>query len=617
MESTVIILMGFFLCIVIAVVLGFVSYRKMKSIVVVPLINFKEGAFINYANRRKGSSMLLSDIEQPGIELKDSMDPIFFTSIGEDGETKQEGRLEGAFAWGASTIDGLFPAGEVVLKWSSVDDHIFQAYEHLTHENIDNFADLLRLVDIEKYKFYLPGFQNMLRGHVGEFVVLEHLSEAGLDVEMPFASNEPGVDLTANGLEMNVKAVSNVSATAANHFENYPDIPIIVPMDARNIPTDAIHFDPSSTIDPSIFEIGKPEIYVDDALSLDGLDDQVSNATDVLGNPGPEGHIPWITLAFSVFREGNLLVKGNTNIQRSLKNILIDTSGVGGGGFIGMKAGGLVGAIGGPVGVVIGGVIGAFTGALGGRATSNYIKQKPLREAEKRYKSAGEVYSAAQADLSNVWQNVQGEEVEKLRVFGEEAKEKAKNQLGILRKQLDSMVWLDERKAKTLLASSRMNIEKKIEEERKELQKRVPFCFRPWAGLIAPTEAQVLASHFKEFRVWEKCAAEILKFWSIGEENTGRCFDLVLATPDGSSAVDQYLEDVDKMRMSVIEAAGAINYETTRAVVLKRGETVSRLSSRWQAFQEQVETTMSPIIEDLRSTGENFRSELRSFGVEC
>ena len=129
--------------------------------------------------------------------------------------------------------------------------------------------------------------------------------------------------------------------------------------------------------------------------SLSGIKDSLAESIDVdsltsLTDFDVSGHIPVITIAFSSFREFQLLAKDKTDALTSLKNIGLDAAGAGGGGLVGAKAGALAGSIFGPIGAAIGGVVGAIGGAIGGRCITNNIKQAPLRNAIGNYQSSYE-----------------------------------------------------------------------------------------------------------------------------------------------------------------------------------------------------------------------------------
>lgn len=129
------------------------------------------------------------------------------------------------------------------------------------------------------------------------------------------------------------------------------------------------------------------------AESIHDMGDVLGNATELSIDPTDltdldfSGHIPVATIAISSYREFNLLMKKKTDTMTSLKNIGLDAVGAGGGGLVGAKAGALAGSLFGPIGTLIGGIAGGIAGAIGGRAITNEIKQRPLKNAIEAYQT--------------------------------------------------------------------------------------------------------------------------------------------------------------------------------------------------------------------------------------
>jgi len=131
----------------------------------------------------------------------------------------------------------------------------------------------------------------------------------------------------------------------------------------------------------SIHNVTESLTHIGDAGGIDSFD---PSNLDVSSS----AHIPIITIGISSFREINLLLDEKTDGLTSLKNVGLDVAGTGGGGFLGAKAGALIGtAICPGIGTAIGGLLGSIGGAIGGRAITNNIKQKPLRDAIDAYQS--------------------------------------------------------------------------------------------------------------------------------------------------------------------------------------------------------------------------------------
>lgn len=102
------------------------------------------------------------------------------------------------------------------------------------------------------------------------------------------------------------------------------------------------------------------------------------------------GHIPYVTIALSSYREIQLLSDNKTNVFSSVKNVALDATGTGVGAMGGAKVGAIAGAAFGPAGAIVGGIIGAVAGGIGGRSITDKIKRRPLKKAIERYNSSSE-----------------------------------------------------------------------------------------------------------------------------------------------------------------------------------------------------------------------------------
>jgi len=302
--------------------------------------------------------------------------------------------------------DNLLVGGAVgaagLADWWDVDASVLKAVEALTHEHIGNTLDLWSTVHEHHYHLGEALFTS-LRGHVGEQMAAEHLAQAGLQVEWPGASNQPGWDLGVGQHVMNIKVTANAANTLSEHFGKYPHIPALVNVDASHIPHDAVLFDPTHGLDPSTL-VGDHLTLVDQALSLHDAASAVHDAfgVDVLA----DAHIPvvgvLVTVVRSGMREGKLLSSGDTDQGRALKNVAVDAATRGGGVMAGGAAGAAAGAhvdliTGGltmGLGTVIGGIAGAIAGAMGGSAVASHVRHQPLREAQDSTTRALETYAA-------------------------------------------------------------------------------------------------------------------------------------------------------------------------------------------------------------------------------
>lgn len=526
-----------------------------------------------------------------------------------------------AVAWGGALADGLAPAVGVWEQWTTVDQHVFQAFSHLAGEQVDGVADLLRVVDAKGYAVESAGFAHKLLGHVGEWQVQDHLMAAGATVAMPAATNTPGFDLLADGQAMNVKTVGDAATAAHAHFADYPDIPIIVPSDAAHIPPDALHFDPGAGLDAAAIAGHDHLVIVDAALSHAEMAGQTDHALDVVSDPGPHLHFPWFTAALSSAREAQLLIKGHTDLARAAKNVFVDTAAVGGGGAVGAKTGAFIGAAFGPLGAVVGGIAGGVIGALGGRAVANSVKRAPLESAKVGYETALRTYQVKEAELvaeaGIVWNRAHKEEAEALLAKVQRLRAEHEDDLAALGRKVQRAALLDHTAAERLLKASASQVANVCARDRAALRARVSIWIWPWAGLIAPREAQTYVQHRREFRRWKRAARNLLSRWTGSAANTSACFDLVIATPIGNEPAEKHILSTEASRTQAIAVAARKHQALLGGATQCRVEAVASLRERWGQIRNHVDASLAPLLDALRKSSEELRQELRRHGVEA
>ncbi|HET9954642.1 MAG TPA: hypothetical protein VFQ61_09060 [Polyangiaceae bacterium] len=529
------------------------------------------------------------------------------------------GMQAAAAEWSAAVADGVVPALGVWAQWESVDHHVFQAFSHLAGEQIDGMADLLRVVDTKEYAIQSAGLLNKLLGHVGEWHARDHLASAGFSVSMPEATNAPGLDLWADGNAVNVKTVKDAAAAAYQHFGDYPDIPIIVPADAANIPSDALHFDPSSGFDSAALAGGDHLVVVDHALSHADVLDQSQNALDVLGDPGPHLHFPWITAALSGVREARLLVKGHTDLARAAKNVAVDTAAVGGGGAVGMKVGALVGAALGPVGAVVGGIAGGLLGAIGGRSAANTVKRAPFEAARTEYEVALATYHATEAKLvaeaGATWERAQQEEGGALNTELRRLQGEFDSVLAEQARRLHRTAILEKNQAQELLLKAGTTLASVCDGNRVALHALLPRWLWPWAGLLVPAHAQRLVQHGREHTRWQREVERVMRVWTGSASDTSACFDLLMATAGGEAAAEAHLAKAALARQRVVSAAGQHHQRLLAQATQSRAVTVERLRQRWQKISAHVSLSLEEVVTTLRAKGADLHREMQKNGM--
>lgn len=123
-----------------------------------------------------------------------------------------------------------------------------------------------------------------------------------------------------------------------------------------------------------------------------GAADHIGSAAHLAGPDlllhGVVGHLPFITIGLSTYREIKLLKADKTTGREALKNIGIDAVGVGAGVGAAAAAGFVIGVHGGPL------VVLAVPGAMIGRMIANKVKGGPLKAAMESYAELESRYDA-------------------------------------------------------------------------------------------------------------------------------------------------------------------------------------------------------------------------------
>lgn len=359
------------------------------------------------------------------------------------------------------TLSVLSAVGETVwfgvdalFKLSYVNKHIYDAISHLARKQLDTIGDLKSHLSNWDHDFWgnlKEGALNNLKGHVSEFIVAEHLRQLGHEVEIPDISNQAGYDLIVDGVPVNVKNVADMSSIY-EHFEKYPDIPVIVNYDLGGNLDNALIIDPTSGLDQlDNFEFLNHDdlIITDVGLDNDAVLNHVTNATEAIdGNF--DFHFPFITLALSSFREIKLLINNHTEIITAAKNIALDVIGTGFGGFTGAQIGSFIGNLIFPgIGAILGGVAGGFLGAIGGRMITNNIKYQNFYEAKAKYENSISDYSTKAEEVNRIankrFEECVLNEERKLKDFAEQERKKIENLKSSIIEKIEKDLTLDDR----------------------------------------------------------------------------------------------------------------------------------------------------------------------------
>jgi hypothetical protein len=220
------------------------------------------------------------------------------------------------------------------------------------------------------------GWLHRLEGYVAEQKAALAMEQAGHTVEFAPHANQAGWDLLVDGHVVQIKEGITAAANTKEALLAHPDIPVYTDLhSAAEVNGPMVH--------------GLPDLDHDAIASA--TEKSLSGVQDALN---PDFSIPVVTLLSSSLREIKLLWDGKTHIERAVKNVVIDTGGVGAGAWVGLKAGLLVGAAIPPAAGLFA-IAGAVAGAMTGRKFAKNIRMAPLKKALEEFRRTHEDASAA------------------------------------------------------------------------------------------------------------------------------------------------------------------------------------------------------------------------------
>jgi hypothetical protein len=273
--------------------------------------------------------------------------------------------ISGAAADGA--IAGSFIA-DAALK---IDPEVLLGLEFSTAQHLRGLDDIDSYIHAHFFSAPIAsaeGWFERLTGYVAEQKAATALEQMGHHVDFAPVSNQPVWDLLVDGHHVQTKqGLAGAKDFVAAHHHG---------VDVFTGPEVA-----ATIKDPSVHALD-----VLDKDSIHAATEQTLNGVDGVVDPG--FHIPFITMAFSTWRESKLLWNEKTTFERALKNVGMDVVGVGVGALAGAKIGGAIGALFPGPGIVIGAIVGSIAGATGGKLTATAMRHAPFKTAREAYNSA-------------------------------------------------------------------------------------------------------------------------------------------------------------------------------------------------------------------------------------
>lgn len=246
--------------------------------------------------------------------------------------------------------------GDLIYDTLRVDPRVIDAIDFV---RIDNLSNAFKIGEQEikdraiKSLSSLESLHANYTGYTAERIIALNYQQKGYEVVFPKSANNPGFDILVNGQEFQIKFQKNGINLLNEHFEKYPNIPIIANSEAAK----EFHLKFPD----------KADLVIDSGFSYDVSSDLLLKSTDasveifkdenLFGSFLPE--ILGIVSIISIVKNLGYLSKGEINSSTAFKNIAIDSAGK----FASAGLGAKIGSIFGPIGSAAGGTIGYFFGS--------------------------------------------------------------------------------------------------------------------------------------------------------------------------------------------------------------------------------------------------------------
>ena len=514
----------------------------------------------------------------------------------------------------------------------AIDEHVYSEMSRLAGEQLETIGDLSSYLagwPSAEFGSALPDASlNKLMGHLAEPEVAAHLESLGINVDMPDASNQAGWDLILNGEHMvNVKAVADSNALTG-HFEQYPDVPVIVPGDMAGVPEQAIHLDSAGSIDQLARSVADGEgniVIVDHELEQAAMfehAEEVSNA--LLGNVevADVAGIPLITLALSGVREVGLLSEDKTSAGNAMKNLLLDSAGTGGGGAGGALIGVGIGSLFGPVGTVVGGLLGGIGGAKFGRSATDRVKREPLNKAVEAYKKTS---AAADGKVKRIhrsavqdYTHAQEEQQAALRAVVEQQRDRLATACQAVVEQQHLGYRLEEEQAQRLARIALRDLNRGLRRAQVLAARRVRRCLLPlrFIGAWQPVVREYKAMTLRLQADLEELITRHGNEHGALEGNAAATFLQALLSVDAASEqVRKLVYERENQRRSRESALRECIHDVREAVARRRYECFKALARQIEEIQEQSEKKVRRIRKRLDALMKDVREEQAKLGM--
>ncbi len=422
---------------------------------------------------------------------------------------------------------------------------------------------------------------------------------------------------------MNVKTVAD-AGSLSNHFNQYPQIPVIVPEDMTGIPEDAIYLSAENSIDQlemAVHEGSERILLVDPNHSHAYTVEHTEAISDgLLGNMDQmAAGIPVITMALSGWREIRLILNHKTDLLHAAKNLGLDVTttavGAAGGSAIGAAIGT---AIFPGVGTTIGGIIGAVLCGSAERIISDKIKSSKLKKAfenyGEKYEENTEKIRLLQEDSHKRFQSSVQIQTDELAIFAERCKHKLESRCSDVVHQRRNTYRISTDQALDLLNSSLAELTDKLLVLKRILQ---------WNGMILGRDlrdrlrAQITQLN-QYARHVESEAVNIIEASpeiDLSGERLIRFLQIMLQTEEGIIQVKRILQSFEEQREELEENWGKYITEQKNQLALRRYQCMKYLSDTIQELNKEVSQGIRELREQLEIELQKVKTEKGRLGL--
>lgn len=289
--------------------------------------------------------------------------------------------IDGAIVTGVSTFDVLYNSLKISPETLSGINRLHHA------QNFESLGDLMSFLkgEIIKSEAGEAAWRQMIhkyKGFTGEQTAFGNLTEQGFQINVPESATTEGLDVTIDGKAYNVKVTDNPSYIQ-QHLDKHPDIDVITNKEMAK----AFGDHPRVKIDP---DLSSQKAFHDTADTFEGVGDM----GDLIDG------IPIITLAINTVRNGKRAYDGKVDLKTATEHTVIDTVGVGAGGWAGGQAGlyaglALAPVTGGTSAIIIPAattLIGTIIGVFTGKGISGWFKGRHIRSAIKELQNLASTF---------------------------------------------------------------------------------------------------------------------------------------------------------------------------------------------------------------------------------